>query len=68
MYIEMHLEDDVFCSETPSITTQDLSGSAIMSLAAIKKGMGGERDFIMVSLSPQAGCFREQKRKCAPSQ
>lgn len=53
----MYLKDDMFCSHTPSVTTQDLSCPSIMPLAAIKKGMGGERDFIIVSLSLQAGCF-----------
>lgn len=53
----MYLKDDIFCSYTPSVTTQDLSCPTIMPLTAIKKGMGGERDFIMVSISLQAGCF-----------
>jgi len=40
-----------------AVTTQDLSCPTIMPLAAIKKGMDGERDFIVVSLSLQAGRF-----------
>lgn len=54
--------------QLPSVITQDLSWLTIMPLTAIKKGIGGERHFIMVSLSLQAGCSWEQRRKRAPSQ